>query len=67
MENRLAGQEAVGDALLEDGAGGEIVVQMDGIDVAGEIGEGEDVVIGDFLGVAGLHADGQILEIVAMP
>ena len=60
-------QEAVGDALLENGAGGEIVVQMDGIDVAGDIGEGEDVVIADFLGIARFHADGEVLEIVAVP
>src|SRR6266545_2519482 len=33
------GQEAMGDALLENRAGGEIVAQMDWVDVAGEVGE----------------------------
>ena len=56
----------MGDALLEHGAGGIGVIEMHGVGVAGKLGEGQNVLIGDRLGVARLHADGQILEKIAL-
>ena len=41
-------------------------LEMHRVDVAGQFGEGKNVVVGDRLGVARLHADGQILEIIAV-
>jgi hypothetical protein len=39
---------------------------MDRIDVARKLGESENVLIGDLLGVARIHADREILETVTM-
>ena len=56
---QAAGEESMRDALLEDGARREIVGEMHRIDVPGKTGEGEDVLIGDLLGEARLHAEGK--------
>jgi len=61
-----AGQKAVSNPLLENGSGGELIVEMDRIDIAREFGKRRHIRIGDDLGDAGLHARRKILQIVAV-
>ncbi len=52
------------DALAETRLGGEMVGKMDRIAVAGEVGEGDHVVVHDRLHQRLAHADAQIFEII---
>ena len=59
-------EHAVGDAAAKHGGGGEFFVHVNGVEVAGDAGEGEDVSFGDGARIGGALADRQILETVAV-
>jgi hypothetical protein len=60
-------QDTMGDPFLENRAGGKFIVEMDWVTIAGHVRKRQNVIIRYALGVAGLHPDLEILEIVHRP
>ena len=52
----------MGDAGFEEGAGRIILIHVDRIKIAGNIGETGDIVFGHGFLVTGLHADFQVFK-----
>ena len=59
-------QHAVRNGALEDGLGGVVGVEMNGVLVARHLGERDDVGFADRLGEGCLHADFEVLEMVGL-
>ena len=65
--DQCCGAHAVHDSPAEARAFGEVVVEVERVGVAGEIGEEAHLLIADNAAEIGAHADRQILEIVTGP
>ncbi len=55
-------QHAVHDPALEAGRPREVLIEMQRVVIAGEVGEGMHIGIGEGMPIRGLHADGELLD-----
>ena len=52
----------MGDAALENGVLGVVIIEVHGVAVRGDLGEELDVTVGDFLAQIAQHADFEIFD-----